>query len=193
MPNRRYMGKERGEHEFIYVDLLPNVKRPRQFNVNILYIVLIAVAASWFLVYMPLSSRQETLDRVLEQNNDMTNQLLLLEEEVQGYRIEQSRIDFSNQIDRVGAMQTSYLDVFLPVQDIISNYNGQITQLRYDAVTEELQVVVILNTEFIFQNLNLELLEQDFIRSSSHTTPTQQAGTVRFRATYTIGVDINAE
>ena len=193
MPNRRYMGKERGEHEFIYVDLLPNVKRPRQFNVNILYIVLIAVAASWFLVYMPLSSRQETLDRVLEQNNDMTNQLLLLNEEVQGYRIEQSRIDFSNQIDRVDAMQTSYLDVFLPIQDIISNYNGQITQLRYDAVTEELQVVVILNTEFIFQNLNLELLEQDFVRSSSHTTPTQQAGTVRFRATYTIGVDINAE
>jgi len=193
MPNRRYMGKETGEHEFIYVDLLPNVKRPRQFNVNILYIVLIAVAASWFLVYMPLANRQETLDRVLEQNNDMVNQLLLLNEEVTGYRIEQNRIDFSNQLDRVELMQTNYLDVYQPVRNIISNYNGQITQLRYDAVTEELQVVVILNTEFVFQNLNLELLEQDFVTYSSHTTPTQQAGTVRYRATYTIGVDINVE
>jgi len=193
MPNRRYMGKERGEHEFIYVDLLPNVKRPRQFNVNILYIVLIAVAASWFLVYMPLSSRQETLDTVLEQNNDMTNQLLLLNEEVVGYRIEQNRIDFMSQLDRIEALQTDYLDVFIPVRDIVLNYNGEITQLRYDRISQQLQLVVILNTEFTFQNLNLELLEQDFITSSEHTTPNQQAGTVRYTATYTIGVDIDAE
>lgn len=193
MPNRRYMGKETGEHEFIYVDLLPNVKRPRQFNVNILYIVLIAVAASWFLVYMPLANRQETLDRVLEQSNDMQNQLLLLNEEIVGHRIDEDRINFANQLEHAMSLESDFQSKFEILNNQVESFNGEIISVRYDAVTEEYLISVALINEFLYQNLNLEILELDFVNYSAHTAPLTIAGSVRYRATYTIGVDLNAE
>ena len=192
MANRKYQSKFSDEsNEFIHVDLLPNVRRPRQFNVNILFVVLFAVILSWLLIYIPLSSRQDTLNEVLAEKNNLQNQLELVTDERVGLRIEQERIDFSNAIDKALELHVdieTYLNIF---ENRANFYNGSIVFVRYDAISQRFNIEMEMNILDI-QELLWDFEELEFIKSASSSTPLFIAGD-RYSTIFTLEVDFDAE
>ncbi len=194
MANRKYMGKSQiNTHEFIYVDLLPDVKRPRQFNANILFVVLFGVALSWFIVYMPLNGRQEELNRVSEIRHDLQHQRVLMAEEIAGYSIDEDRFEFYNQLRLIESLEGDYQMQYQPLKTRIEQQGGQVISLNYDHFSSAFRIQVSLANVFMFENLMFDLLELDFVESIRFDNPQPVSGSIRHRATYTIEVNRDAQ
>ncbi len=188
------MGKSQiNTHEFIYVDLLPDVKRPRQFNANILFVVLFGVALSWFIVYMPLNARQEELNRVSEIRHDLQHQRALIAEEISGYRIDEARFDFYNQLRLIESLEGDFQLQYQPLRTSIEQRDGQLISLNYDHFASTFRIQVSLANVFMFENLMFDLLELDFVERVSYDNPQPVSGSIRHRATYTIEVNRDAQ
>ncbi|MFP4078337.1 MAG: hypothetical protein ACOCU5_02370 [Bacillota bacterium] len=193
MANRHYTGDE-DQNAFIEVDLLPQMRRPRQFNVNVLLVVLVAVFASWLLIYLPLNGRQDALDDTLETNNDLTNEEVFINETIESYGIEKERIDFQAHLENAKGLQTNYAEQLEGIENAISAVepDGRFLSVSYDAVNEEFYIGVTLNRQISFQNVNIEILELDFVNSASYSSPESIKGSSWYRARFTIEVDPDA-
>jgi len=193
MANRHYKGDDE-QSAFIEVDLLPQMRRPRAFNVNILLIVLVAVFFSWVLIYIPLNGRQDTLDDTLETNNDLTNELEVINDIVDRYGIERERIDFQDQLEMARPLQSEYADNLSEIEEAITiiETDGRILSVSYNAVENRFDLVITLRRVISFSNVNIEFLELDFVSGSSHTDPEPISGSTRYRAAYTIEVSDDA-
>ncbi len=198
MPSRKF--KERDSSDFIHVDLLPEVKRPRQFNVNIVFIVLATVVLTWLIIYIPLSSRQETLDSVLERNNELTYERDSLRGIISENRIEEERVELAESIEEIAALQQDYdfyIDDFENAIVFIDS-SGLLTTFRYNAVTNEIVfgVVYRINVDGYnpFRNLEFELLSIPYVEEVSRTPSSQVApGSTRYFSRFTVEVSRLAE
>ena len=194
MPNRKYQGKEREGSEFIYVDLLPEMRRPRQFNVNILLIVLIAVALSWLVVYLPLSGRQERLDEVLEERNDLRNERDMIGGIITSYRLDADRITFMENIERVEALQNSYTqykeDMSSALVEI--DLDSEMINFRYDHANREIVFRVTMSRRIHFPNLEMEIYEHPYVENIAYPEPSSPEGSTRYTTTITVEVDPDA-
>ena len=117
MPSRRYRPSKRDGADFIEIDLLPNVRRPRVFNANVLLVVLLIVVLSFLLIYLPFASRQSVLNENLEEYNDFNYRLELVNQEISGYGIEAERL--------------RYLGVIADIEDLNGDFFDQIEVLKY--------------------------------------------------------------
>ena len=193
MANRRFQAKgQQMANEFIYIDLLPDMRRPRQFNVNILLVVLFAVILSWIFIYFPLSARQARLDAALELNNDLQFQLLLVNEELVGLNIQQNRVNFLRVVERVEHHQIDYQDYFLLIEELIESYDGRVRFVRYSAVNQQFDIIVELNTAIESRSLNWDFIDLPFVRNSSNTTPSITQN-FTYTAVFTIEVTLDVE
>ncbi|GEM_PF-863978 len=194
MPNRRYQGKELPQSEFITVDLLPDVRRPRQFNVNIILIVLVAVFFTWLLIYWPLSGRQAQLDSALETNNDLITMRELVNDQISEYRIDPSILEFQDHIDRIEALQTDYesLQTELVATVLQAESNAFFLSFTFNVVEEQMVIRLNLPRAITFQNVRIALLELGYVESATYSSPSSPAGTSRYTAIFTIGVDLDA-
>ena len=86
MANRHVYMK--GNNDFVHVDLLPDVKRSRQFNVNVIVELTLAVVLSFVLIYIPYSRAIVDFEESNGINNNLKHELLLTQEEYDGYEIE---------------------------------------------------------------------------------------------------------
>ena len=171
MPNRRFQSKDPDQNEFIYVDLLPDVRRPRQFNVNIILIVLIAVFLTWLLIYWPLSGRQSQLDEALDRNNDLRIQEEVLEQQITTYRIDRSRIELFDNIEEALAhqiMMTQYHDELKAAVTSVES-GGTIDVINFNVSTNTITLRVSLQRQLSFDNVNIAFLDLPFVESSSYT------------------------
>ena len=193
MANRHYTGGE-DQNAFIEVDLLPQMRRPRQFNVNVLLVVLLAVFASWLLIYLPLTGRQDALDDALETNNDLSNQRMFINETIDSYGIEAERIEFQNQLVLAESLQSGYAEQLDGIGNAIEiiEPNGRFLSISYNAVEMQFDVAVALTRDISFRNVNIEILELDFVNESTYTDPQPIQGTSWYRARFTIEVDADA-
>ena len=192
MANRKYQSKFSEEsNEFIHVDLLPNVRRPRQFNVNILFIVLFAVILSWLLIYIPLSSRQDTLNEVLAEKNNLQNQLELVTDERVGLGIDQNRVNFYNAIERAIALHIDFENYVNIFENRIDRYNGTMKIVRFDAISQRFHIQVELGA-LDFQELEWDFEELAFVTDASSSPPLFVAGD-RYTSIFTLEVDFSAE
>ncbi|MFP4287338.1 MAG: hypothetical protein ACLFRI_06515 [Candidatus Izemoplasmataceae bacterium] len=193
MANRKFQSKgQQTTNEFILVDLLPDVRRPRQFNVNILLIVLFAVILSWIFIYFPLSNRQETLNNVLEENNDLQYELLLVNEELTGYNIQMNRVNFLDTVNTVSMHQINYQTYYDELEALVNNYGGDVWFVRYSAVNSRFELMVELNTQIEFRSLNWDYGDLTYVDESSYTA-LQQTSSFTYTAIFTIEVNIDAE
>lgn len=193
MANRKFQGRSvSGTNDFIHIDLLPNVKRPRQFNVNILLLVLIAVFASWLVIYLPLTTRQERLDDALEDRSDLQYQLLLVNEERVGYNIEGERLVFAEALSSAESLQIDLLDYHNQIANQI-NSNGMIVFMHFDHNTNVFSYDVIASSNTDFVTIDFELVELPFITSSSYTVINTGGNGSNMEATFEIEVIFNAE
>ena len=88
-----------GYSDFVYVDLLPHVKRARQFNVNVIVALLVLIILTYVLVFVPYSDKLYQYEDLKAQNNDLTHELTLTNEEYIGYEINEDLINFEGNID----------------------------------------------------------------------------------------------
>ncbi len=198
MPSRRY--RDRDSSDFIHVDLLPEVKRPRQFNVNIVFIVLATVILTWLIVYIPLSSRQERLDEVLEENNELVDERDSLRGIINENRIEAARVELAENIDDIKALQKGY-DFYMDDFEnsiVFIDSTGVMTTFRYNAVTREIVFGVIYRVPIQgynpFRDLEFELLSIPYVENVSRTPSSQiEPGSTRYFSRYTVEVSRLAE
>ena len=82
MANKHIYAKSAsGISDFVYVDLLPEVKRSRQFNMNVIGALFLGVFLSYVLIYMPFRAATEQYETLNALNNDLQHELILTNEE----------------------------------------------------------------------------------------------------------------
>ncbi|MFW5838919.1 MAG: hypothetical protein ACOC1L_07315 [Bacillota bacterium] len=193
MANRKYQGRSvSGTNDFIHIDLLPNVKRPRQFNVNILLLVLIAVFASWLIIYLPLTTRQDRLDNALEERSDLQYQLILVNEERVGYNIEQERIAYANYVTVVEDLQIDFMEYHDAIKDAIGS-QGTIVSVYYSAIENRFLFDIEAINESTFTTIDFAIVDLPFVQSTNYSISYVQGSGSNLLASYEIEVDLYAE
>ncbi len=194
MPNRFFKGRNLPENEFITVDLLPDVRRPRQFNVNVILIVLVAVFFTWLLIYWPLTARQNDLDKALELNNDLENALQHLSEQEEAYRLDNEIITFYGHVNQIRDLQFDFHTLDQDIQAAIrsSEPTAHFLFYQYNAATQVYTIRVSLMHYFIFEDVLIDLYELDYVIRATHGSIMSPEHTTRYEAAFRIEVDIDA-
>ena len=171
MPNRRYEGKDSEQSEFVYVDLLPNIRRPRQFNVNIILIVLFAVFFTWLLIYWPLNNRQAEYDKALETLNDLETQQTFIDEQIETYRIDRSRINLLNSIEDARHHQIYVMHHIGDIETEIAYVDptASIEVIQFDLSDNEILLRIPLQRTVDYGGLNRRFNDLPFVVRATYT------------------------
>ena len=187
-----------GISDFVYVDLLPEVKRARQFNMNVIIALTFAVVLSFVLIYMPFRNATEDFEELNGLNNDLKHELLLTNEELVGYEINLDTITFEQQIDMLIIYKVDINTLLGEIQSLVNvknvtNYTV-ITHIEYDSTLNTFEIVIESTLKDNFTKLNNDFLGMDWVSSSSFPPPPEELpGGNLYRSTFTIGVDLDAE
>jgi hypothetical protein len=180
-----------GFGEFIYIDLLPNVRRSRSFNVNVVSALLLAIVLAFFLIYQPYRDGTFQLESEIQRNYDLLHELELTEEEFDGYEIDLSAIDFEQDIENIEQLQIDFNTWMLDIEQLVPT-NG-VRSVDYNAVTQTIIIEIAVINEFRIDSINTDILKLDWVQSTSYTTPSRTGDNIEFISTFTIGVIYDAE
>ena len=181
-----------GVSDFIYVDLLPDVRRSRQFNVNVIAALFLGVALSFILIYMPYRTLTEEFEELNSLNNDLNHELILTNEEFVGHEINLDNIIFEEKINNVEDLRVNFNNYLDDVELLADLNSGNITTISYTAENSELEVTIITSSQFVYSIINNDFLELDWVTYSKYTNPTTYSG-ILYTSTYKLGVDTNVE
>ena len=160
--------------DFVYVDLLPDVKRSREFNINVIIVVTIAVVLSFVFIYIPYSSATVVFEESNGLNNDLTHELLLTQEEYAGYEIDLN-------------------DLKDDLEIVIDVYDGYLNKIIYNAESRTIEVTIQMTTRLMYDTLNNSLLNISWVENSEYIAPRLLSNGIMYESTFTIGVEENAE
>jgi hypothetical protein len=184
---------ETGYGDFIYIDLLPDVRRSRQFNVNVITILLFGVILMFFLIYRPYSEAVFEYERLNSINNDLRHELLLTQEEFRGYEIDLDVIAFAEDIDDISSLKVNFNNLFDDIELIVDSYSGDIALVSYDTELETLEIDILSVSQFAYSNINNQILNLDWVNNSRFTTPEPLSNNVEYKATFIIEVNYDVE
>ncbi len=186
-----------GISDFVYVDLLPDVKRSRQFNMNVIITLTFAVVLSFIFIYMPFRAGTEEFEILNSKNNDLKHELLLTNEELVGYEINLETISFEQQINVLIDYKVDFNNLLDDLQILVElkniNYSTTLTEITYNAVSGNFDIIIISTSNDIFNHLNNDFLNLQWVDNSVYSQPTQLQDAVLWTSTFTIGVDLDAE
>jgi len=182
-----------GVSDFVYVDLLPDVKRSRQFNMNVIGALFLGVFLSYVLLYMPFRTLTEEHETLNALNNDLQHELMLTNEEFLGYEINLDIIVFEENIDNLVIHKVDYNNFLDDIELLSDEHEGTIIYTSYLAETSELHVTIVNSSQYSFNILNNDLLELPWVSTSDYSVPIRTGDAVQYSATYTLGVDLDAE
>lgn len=182
--------------DFIYVDLLPQTRRGREFNSNVILSLLFALVALFVLVFWPYRNLTTEFEELNDLNNDLQHELVLTQEEFDGYQIDLSLVEYENKINDLTSYRVDfnyYLDdVELQVTNSI--IDGRITFISYSAEREELQVTVVLTEKINFDILDTMFEGLNWVVTSNAPANAQRIGdTVEWEKTFILEVDLDVE
>jgi hypothetical protein len=182
-----------GFNDFVYVDLLPDVKRARQFNVNVIIALLVLVTATYVLIYIPFSAKIFEFEELNVLNQDLSHELTLTQEEYAGYEINIDNIDFENDIETLVDFKVDLKSIIDDVNIAVTNNDGTISTISYSKVTNQIMIEVLMIVPTNYSILNTDLLGLNWVVNSNYSAPKTQSDGIYHAATYTIGVDGNAK
>ena len=186
MAKRHVYSKDtHGFGDFVYVDLLPTVKRSRQFNMNVIIALLYAIVLAFFLIYRPYSSAVFELEDLNSENYDYVHELNLTQEEFEGYNIDLSAIEFDQDIATAESLRVDFNGLLDDIEILADLNSGDIESVSYRAESKEFVIEVSFRTQHHQNDLNTDILRLDWVSSSSAVKGTD--GTLTY--VYTIGVD----
>ncbi|KFZ26449.1 MAG: hypothetical protein KQ78_01390 [Candidatus Izimaplasma bacterium HR2] len=186
-----------GLSDFVYVDLLPDVKRSRQFNMNVIITLTFTVVLAFVFIYMPFRTATEEFEVLNGLNNDLKHELLLTNEELIGYEINLETITFEQQIELLVVYKVDFNNLLDDLQILVDlkniNYSTTLTEIYYYADLSSFEITIISTSNDIFNHLNNDFLNLNWVATSSYSQPEQLQDAVLWRSTFTIGVDRDAE
>jgi predicted PurR-regulated permease PerM len=188
-----YTKSEHGIGDFVYVDLLPEVRRPRQFNVNVILSLFFAVLVFYVLIFVPVNNKTIELEALNSWNNDLAHELTLIQEEFVGYEIDLDVIELENEIDNVRDLRVDFNNLLDDVELEVNDVSGNISFISYSAELSQLRVTVQLTSFYSYNSLEQEFLNLDWVLSSENTTPEKNGSEVQYSATFILEVDPNVE
>ena len=194
MPKKHVYTKDSsGFGDFVYVDLLPEIRRSRQFNMNVILALLFAVVLGFFLIYRPYSTAIFELEELNAINNDYEHELVLTQEEFDMYEIDLDAIDFADDITAANKLRVDINNLVDDVELKVDSSNGRIRSIQYYAEIERMLVEVSIVSQFSFNTLNNQLLNLPWVEDSEHSVPVRYSDDVEYTSTFEIGVDYNVE
>jgi hypothetical protein len=184
-----------GIGDFVYVDLLPEVKRARQFNVNVIFALLFALVLSYTLVFLPFRDATIEFEELNGINNDLRHELMLTEEEFEGYNIDLALVDYERQIDSLSTYRVDFNILLDDVELQVDNplVNGKISFISYSAQNQELIVAVTVTDKNNYTFLDMLFEGLDWVEDSSNTEAERIGDTVEFTSTFTLEVNADVE
>lgn len=188
-----YQKGTHGFNDFVYVDLLPDVKRARQFNMNVIIGLTVFIVSLYVLVFIPYSNKLIYFEDINGLNNDLLHELQLTREEFDGYEINLNNIAFEDDITSLEEMQIDLKKVLDDTEIAVLNNNGQIFSVFFHAQSSELVVEIIMVDEVNYSTLNTAILNLNWVEDSVYTKPEDQNDGFSHISTFTIGVDAYVE
>jgi len=183
-----YAKSSTGISDFVYVDLLPDIKRGRQFNVNVIIALLLAVVLSFTFIYTPFRQATEYFEELNSLNNDLYHELDLTNEEFIGYEINVSTISFENEITDLLENKVDFNNLLDDIELLVDIHGGDITYVVYSAELSTLHLTVIFTSKLTFYDLNNEFIKLNWVETSGYSNPTNSSDPVLYSATFTLGV-----
>ena len=193
MSKQIYSKSYNGISDFIYVDLLPEVKRSRQFNVNVIAALFLGVVLSFILIYMPFRTATVEFEELNALNNDLVHELRLTGEEFEGYEIDLENIAFEEDIEDLTDYQVNFNNFLDDVELLADFREGTIVFTSFSADSSELLITVVISSPFTYSILNNDFLELPWVDSCDYSEPTRTGDAALYSATFMLGVDRNAE
>ncbi len=182
--------------DFIYVDLLPQTRRARQFNSNVILALLFALVLMFLLVFWPYRNLTTEFEALNDLNNDRQHELELTQEEFDGYQIDLSLVDYETKINDLTNYRVDfnfYLDD-VELQVTSSLIGGRITFISYSAEREELQVTVVLTEKINFDILDTMFEGLPWVENSTAPPNAQRLGdSVEWEKTFVLEVNLDVE
>ena len=83
------------------------------------------------------------------------------------------------------------LQILVDLKNI--NYSTTLTEIYYYADLSSFEITIISTSNDIFNHLNNDFLNLNWVATSSYSQPEQLQDAVLWRSTFTIGVDRDAE
>lgn len=191
MANRHVYMK--GNNDFVHVDLLPDIKRSRQFNVNVIVELTLAVVLSFVFIYIPYSRAIVEFEDSKGLNNNLKHELLLTQEEYDGYEIDLEALSYQSKIELIKDSKTDFNNYKDDLELIVDVYDGRLSQITYNAETSVIEVTVQMTSMLMYDTLNNSMLNISWINSSTYVSPRLLANGVMYESTFTIGVEDNVE
>lgn len=188
-----YSKSEHGIGEFVYVDLLPEVRRPRQFNMNVIIALFVGVLAMYLLIFVPVTNRTIELEELHSWNNDSAHELTLIKEEYIGYNIDEEVISFESDITTLRGLKIDFNNLLDDVALSVDDVQGSITYVSYSAETSQLLVTVQITNFYKYNELDQIFLNRNWVLSTSYDEPTKNGDEVQYSSTFTLEVDPNVE
>jgi hypothetical protein len=191
-----YEKSEHGIGDFVYVDLLPQVRRARQFNANVIYALLFALILSYVLVFIPFRAATSEFESLNGINNDLHHELLLTQEEFAGYEINLDLITFEENIDGLANYRVDFNDLLDDVEIEVGNLidDAKITFISYSAENQQLRVTVALKYSVNFDLLDTAFEGLPWVLSSEAPVNYEILGSSVLKVkTYTLEVNPNAQ
>lgn len=182
-----------GYGDFVYVDLLPEVRRARQFNMRIIVLLLYTISITFVLIYIPYSSATFEREEINAINNDLKHELTLTQEEYEGYEIDLDAISFQEDIDGMELSQIDYTNVLDTIKIYCDINDGTIKDMNYSASNNSFSFSVSITQGYKFSTLEQQLLNLDWIESVTHTEPVKYNGEIQYTARFTIEVKTDVE
>lgn len=178
-----------GFNDFVYVDLLPDVKRARQFNVNVIIALLVLVTATYVLIYIPFSAKIFEFEELNVLNQDLSHELTLTQEEYAGYEINIDNINFEGDIEFLAEMKVDLKSIIDDVNIAVTNNDGRVSLISYNSELKTLTIEVLMVIDTNYSLLNTDLLRLNWVERSNYSKPLPQSDGFSFVSTYEIGVD----
>lgn len=178
-----------GVSDFIYVDLLPDVKRVGQFNIKVIIGLLLFITLTFVLVFIPYSNQVATYEDLNALNNDLNVELTLTQEEFIGYGINIKNANFESDINLLDEIKVDIRDTLGDI-DIEAKRNDTFVEyVSYNAQTSEF-VIEFSSKDYVnFGPLETDLLTLDWVKYCTKTTWSVSTDGQTYVSTYTIGVD----
>ena len=188
-----YTKDSTGYGDFIYIDLLPEVRRARRFNVNVVGALLFAITVAFFIIYRPYRDRTFEFEQIYSTNNDLVHELQLTQEEFYGYEIDMNAIQFEEDIAEFEKLKVNFNNLVDDVELIVDDNGGRIRSVSYSAMSDTLVVRISIISQFSYNSINNELLNLNWVNGSNYSTPNKIGDDVQYTSTFTIEVNYNVE
>ena len=188
-----YIKGQYGVSEFIYVDLLPEVKRIRQFNGQVVVVLLMFVILSFVFIFIPYRTLTTEFEETNGLNSDLKQELVLTQEEFAGFEIDMTTINFASDIN---GMENFIIDYEAWLGDIIllaNQYNANIETENLNLEESSFDVTLSMSTFYRFEELNSTIQNIPWVSVSEYSTPQKVGDQILYESTYSLGVIVHAE